>query len=342
MPFTIALNFEDWVTRFIDARDGETVADAAYRVGINIPLDCRDGACGACKVKVETGSFDGGCYIEDALSVSESEAGYALACQMKPKTDLTLSVATSAAACRTRIAECKARIESVDRLSSTALAFTLAFLGPAPPFLPGQYVNIKVPETSQSRSYSFASRPNAHQARFLMRDIPGGVMTSFITGRSAVGAEVDIAGPVGSFYLRALDRPVLMLAGGTGLAPFLSMLAYIGTDAAGTHPIHLVYGVTRDEDLVEVDKLQDFAERIPGFTFTTCVAAAESTHPKTGFVTAHITPVHLNDGNVDVYLCGPPAMVEAVRAAFAADGVKPATFRYEKFSPSGTMSEVTA
>jgi ferredoxin len=43
------LNFEDGITRFIDCRPGETVADASYRVGINIPLDCRDGACGTCK-----------------------------------------------------------------------------------------------------------------------------------------------------------------------------------------------------------------------------------------------------------------------------------------------------
>ena len=60
MAHKVALNFEDGVTRFIETRPDETVADASYRVGINIPLDCRDGACGTCKVFVEGGAYDGG------------------------------------------------------------------------------------------------------------------------------------------------------------------------------------------------------------------------------------------------------------------------------------------
>ena len=82
MAHTIALNFEDGITRFIDCRPGETVADASYRVGINIPLDCRDGACGTCKCRVESGAFDPGNFIEDALSDAEVGQGLALACQI--------------------------------------------------------------------------------------------------------------------------------------------------------------------------------------------------------------------------------------------------------------------
>ena len=68
MGYTIALNFEDGVTRFVQSRSGETVAEASYRVGINIPMDCGNGACGTCKCRVESGAFDPGNYIEDALS----------------------------------------------------------------------------------------------------------------------------------------------------------------------------------------------------------------------------------------------------------------------------------
>ncbi len=64
----VALAFEDGVTRFITCRDDQTVADASYRQRINIPLDCRDGACGTCKAFCESGSYDGGTYIDDALS----------------------------------------------------------------------------------------------------------------------------------------------------------------------------------------------------------------------------------------------------------------------------------
>ena len=83
MTHSIAFNFEDGVTRFIDANAGETVADAAYRQGINIPLDCRDGACGTCKCFAEAGRYDlGEEYIEDALSSDEAEQGFVLTCQM--------------------------------------------------------------------------------------------------------------------------------------------------------------------------------------------------------------------------------------------------------------------
>ena len=89
MPtYKIALNFEDGVTRFIDCKDSETVADAAYRQKINVPIDCRDGACGACKCFAEAGQYDlGEEYIEDALSQTEAEQGYVLTCQMRATSD---------------------------------------------------------------------------------------------------------------------------------------------------------------------------------------------------------------------------------------------------------------
>ena len=80
--------------------------------------------------------------------------------------------------------------------------------------------------------------------------------------------------------------------------------------------------------------------RIPSFTFETCVAAEGSAHPRKGYVTAHIEPGHLNGGDVDVYLCGPPPMVDAVRAWLAERDVTPANFYYEKFLPSGAVTAI--
>ena len=75
MDHSIALNFEDGVTRFIECRPGETIADASYRAGINIPLDCRDGVCGTCKCRVDSGEYDRGSYVEDALTEEEAAVG---------------------------------------------------------------------------------------------------------------------------------------------------------------------------------------------------------------------------------------------------------------------------
>ena len=79
--YSVALSFEDGVTRFITCREDQTVADASYRQRINIPLDCRDGACGTCKALCESGNYDGGTYIDDALSPDEAARGVRAAVQ---------------------------------------------------------------------------------------------------------------------------------------------------------------------------------------------------------------------------------------------------------------------
>jgi benzoate/toluate 1,2-dioxygenase reductase subunit len=124
-----------------------------------------------------------------------------------------------------------------------------------------------------------------------------------------------------------------MLAGGTGLAPFLAMLEKIQQDGS-EYPIHLIYGVTHDTDLVEVDKLEAFAAAIDNFSFSACVASEESSWPQKGYVTNHMEPGHLHDGDVDIYLCGPPPMVEAVNSYMQEKGIQPASFHYEKFAAS--------
>ncbi|MBR0662411.1 benzoate 1,2-dioxygenase electron transfer component BenC [Neoroseomonas oryzicola] len=335
MTHSIALNFEDGVTRFVEARPGETIADASYRLGINIPLDCRDGACGTCKCRVESGSFDGGSYIEDALTDEEAASGLALACQARPKTDLVVAIPAASTACKTRPQSFPTVLRGVERLSDTSLAFTLDRpVGLA--FLPGQYVNLGVPGTEQRRSYSFSSAPGADTLSFLVRDIPGGLMSGWLRAAEA-GMAMEFTGPSGSFYLRDVTRPVLFLAGGTGLAPFLSMLGRLA-EAGCAQPLRLVYGVTNDADLVGLEELEAYAARLPDFSFVTIVAAEGSAHPRKGYVTAHVEPAWLNGGDVDVYLCGPPPMVEAVRSWLGANGVTPAAFHFEKFSPSGNAN----
>jgi len=329
----IALNFEDGVTRFIDATADESVADAAYRQGINIPLDCRDGACGTCKCFAEAGRYDlGQEYIEDALSEEEAAQGYVLTCQMRAESDCVVRVPASSQLCKTEQASYQASISAVRQLSDSTIA--LSIKGEALSrlaFLPGQYVNLGVPGSEQTRAYSFSSLQKDGEVSFLIRNVPGGLMSSFLTGLAKAGDSMTLAGPLGSFYLREIRRPLLLLAGGTGLAPFTAMLEKIAEEGS-EHPLHLIYGVTNDFDLVELDRLQAFAARIPNFSFGACVANPESQHPLKGYVTQHIEPHHLNEGDVDVYLCGPPPMVEAVSQYIREQGITPANFYYEKFA----------
>jgi benzoate/toluate 1,2-dioxygenase reductase subunit len=92
--------------------------------------------------------------------------------------------------------------------------------------------------------------------------------------------------------------------------------------------------VTRDLDLVQVDAVEVYKAKLPNFSYDTVVADADSNHPRKGWVTQHVPADVLNDGDVDVYLCGPPPMVDAVRKYFDDNGMKPNSFHYEKFTPN--------
>ena len=336
MSYNIALNFEDGVTRFIDCKDMESVVDAAYRQGINIPMDCREGACATCKCRVESGEYSLGDYIEDALSHEEAGTGYALACQMRPTSDCVVLVPTGSEACGTRQESYVTRIKGVQRLSDSTFALELQGEGlKALDFLPGQYANLQVPgEAHRHRDYSFSSMTGGDSVSFLIRNVPGGLMSGFLSERATAGSEIVMNGPFGSFYLRPVARPVLMLAGGTGLAPFLAMLDKIVAAGGSAHPIHLLYGVNTDRDVVETERLEAYTRLLPNFTFAVCVVDTNSDYPKKGYVTHHIEPAHLNDGDVDIYLCGPPPMVEAVAQHLRDVEVESASFHYEKFAPS--------
>lgn len=336
MEHTIALQFEDGVTRFIGCRSGETVADAAYRQKFNIPLDCRDGACGTCRSFCESGSFDmpESGYIEDALTPEEAAEGFVLTCQMKPTSDCVLRIASSSEAAKTGVAVYEGELVELAQLSESTIAFGIKTSAPEElVFLPGQYVNVSLPGTEETRSYSFSSPPMADIARFVVRNVPGGKMSSHLSSAAKVGDKMQFAGPYGSFYLRPVIRPALFLAGGTGIAPFLSMLDSLAV--SGCHyPVNLVFGVTNDFDLVALEKLDEMQANHPWFHYTTCVVAEASAHPKKGYVTQHIEPDWLNGGDVDIYLCGPVAMVEAVRGWLEQSGIAPKSFHFEKFSAS--------
>ena len=335
--YRIALYFEDGVTRFIECGANEKVLDSAFRQRINLPMDCSDGVCGTCKCRVESGSYDmGDDYIEDALTQDEAGNGLVLTCQMVPRSDCVIAVPVPSTACKTGTAQFSATVRDVVRFDDAAYELVLDSSLDAPVFLPGQYVNIGVPGSGKHRSYSFSSPPGSDCMRFFIKQVPGGLMSTWLSAAQP-GQPLQITGPLGSFYLRTVSRPLLMLAGGTGLAPFLSMLEVLAAQEI-VQPIHLIYGVTRDQDLVMVDRLEDYAARISGFTFTTCVADPQTAHPRQGYVTQHMAPEVLHGGNVDVYLCGPPLMVDAVQKHFAAGGIQPAQFYYEKFASADTAA----
>ncbi len=334
--YEIALQFEDGVTRFITVAEGEVLSDAAYRQKINIPLDCRDGACGTCRAYCEAGSYDmdEDNYIEDALTPEEAEQGYVLACQCQPTSAGVYQIQSTSDLCKIETKTYEGTVSSLEKVSDSTFVLQLKLDGNENeiPFLSGQYVNLGIPSTEIVRSYSFSSSPGDKTLEFIIRNIPTGTMSQFLDQQAKVGDKINFTGPYGSFYLRNLDKTALFLAGGTGIAPFKSMLATLATNG-NTTPVKLIYGVTNEADLVGIDYLESIAKEHDWFEYRTVVVNSDLPDMRKGYVTDHVELSWVEQADFDLYLCGPVPMVDAVQNWLNEQKITPANFYYERFTP---------
>jgi benzoate/toluate 1,2-dioxygenase reductase component len=330
---TIALNFEDGYTRIIKGRAGDTVANAAFGAKINIPLDCNDGVCGTCKCRVRSGSFDmGDNYIEDAITDQEIAQGFALACQMVPQSDMVIDILASSAVCKVKNETFAATIQKKEFLSTEIVKLTVkAVDGRKTTYLPGQYAHIEIPHSGgKTRCFSFSGVTGTDTLEFIIRILPDGLSSNYLRTHAHEGETLSITLPFGRFYLRDITAPTLFFAGGTGIAPFLAMLERLHTTGGVKHPIHLFYGATTDENLVELARLDAFKSKLP-FQYQTCVSNEQSEKHAQGFVTQWIDKKVLGTTAYDMYICGPPPMVDAVKKSIQMAGIHSIHFYEEKF-----------
>lgn len=331
----IALNFEDGVTRFIESNSNETIAEAAYRVGVNIPLDCADGACGTCKCLSKSGSFDPGDYIEEALSDEDAAEGYGLACQMRAQSDMVVDILASSEACKVAATALETEITAVEFVSSEIVKLKAKILdGSAINFLPGQYAHIEIPGSGLTRSYSFNCLPDTNEMEFLIRLLPDGLMSNYLREGAQVGEKLSITGPIGSFYSREFTKPTLLFAGGTGIAPFISMLEKLAVEG-NNQEVKLFYGATVAENVVELDRINALGVNLQVYTCTSNEAADNHAN---GYVTQWVNKTVLTADVYDVYICGPNAMVDSVKASLEENQIKHSNFYTEKFVPTGAVS----
>ncbi|MDT8343887.1 MAG: FAD-binding oxidoreductase, partial [Thermohalobaculum sp.] len=190
--------------------DEESQRAAAFRQRINIPMDCRDGVCGTCKCFAEKGEYELEFYMDESLTEDEKAAGYVLTCQMIPESGCVIRVPASSAACKTAPETVGAELLSVERASDTTFILRTRAEKPMS-FLPGQYVNLGAPGVPEARSYSFSSAPGAAEASFLIRNLPGGLMSTYLAERAQPGDRLTMTGPMGAFYLRPVARPLVFL-----------------------------------------------------------------------------------------------------------------------------------
>jgi NAD(P)H-flavin reductase/ferredoxin len=333
----VELNFSDGERFTIDARADETVLAAARRHGLALASDCESGECQTCRGTLRSGAVSYPDGLEISLTEPDLAAGAALCCVATPRGDLVVALPYNRASLLP-VTTAYLSVTAVERLCASAVALRGKLMRNAKlAFYAGQYVNLTVPGTTHQRAYSMANPPEEPDAlEFLVRLIEGGAMSEFLRAGPAPGSVIALKGPHGVFYRRERDAPMLMIAGGTGLAPMLSMLRQLAARGASRRRIILCFGVTGADDLFGLDVLDRLAETLPGLERRVAIMRPDDAWTGTrGVVTDLLRPDDVASGP-DAYLCGPPPMIAAARGWLAAHGMPPAHVFAEEFTPTGT------
>lgn len=333
--YTVTCVFEDGASVRFSSSPLETIYQAAIRSGLKLETDCREGACGTCMARRADGEADLGDISDEALSEEQQAQGFVLSCQLRAQSDLVLEFAYPLSLLKKETVVVAATVAAVEPVADGVMRLLLKAQAGAPEFLPGQYVNIGIPGGSARRSYSFANPSVAgEEMEFFVRLLEHGAMSDYLRDRAAVGDEVRLQGPLGQFFLRSpRGGPLVMVAGGTGLAPMLSMLATLAAREGERPRVILLYGANHPGELFALERIKAYGDWIDLRTIVVRGDAGWS--GPTGFVTGL-----LGEGSVDqaaladAYLCGPPPMIDAARAALIDLGVPTARIFAEKFLPS--------
>jgi propane monooxygenase reductase subunit len=296
----------------IDCDEEESVLDAAFRHGYNLVYGCREGQCSACKAYLLEGEVVLKPYSTFALSESEEANGYTLLCRAMPEEDLVVELLhfdPDNYKLEHEIRDGRGTVTAVEALTHDIRRLELEVTEPADfSFLPGQYVDVWIPGTEDARrSFSMANVPGDGRIELIVKHYPGGRFSSLLDGAIAPGDELRFTGPYGAFHLRRSERPVLMVAGGSGMAPILSLLR---TLAAGGNErkVRFFYGARSEHDLFYAETIQALGAGLHDFEFVPVLSDTDRfVHEAAG--------EFLESGEMDdpeVYMCGPPPMIDAM------------------------------
>jgi CDP-4-dehydro-6-deoxyglucose reductase len=303
---------------------GKTVLTAGLSAGWNMPYSCRAGSCTTCRGRILEGRVEYGKVNDFHLSAEQRAQGYALLCQATPLSDLTVELAElSLHLAKPNIVPC--RVKEIRRLApDVALLHLRLPYNDNMLYAAGQYVDFLLKD-GRRRSYSIATAPDLEGGMMdidlHIRHTPGGAFTDHVFGALKVGEILRFEGPLGTFYLREdSDKPVILLAGGTGFAPIKAMIEF-ALKRQTTRPMALYWGCRRVRDLYMPDLPRRWAEAAPGFRYVPVLsepAPEDGWTGRTGFVHRAVMEDFPDLSGHQVYAAGSPAMIEAARRDFTA------------------------
>ncbi|HEX5513274.1 MAG TPA: 2Fe-2S iron-sulfur cluster-binding protein [Gammaproteobacteria bacterium] len=318
--------------RVIDVPAGTKLLDALLQHGLPISYSCMAGRCGTCRCTVISGDVSGPAAAEGRPA--QQQGTTVLACQAQVNGDCVIEVPEP-----DEVVVHPARIIQTEVTAFDALTHDVRRLRLKPrkplDYSPGQYAHLQFAPDA-IRPYSMAGLPADPELEFHIRIVPDGRVTPRLAETLKVGDKVRVSGPLGASYLRRKhDGPMLCVAGGTGLAPMLSVVR--GALAAGmSNPIDLIFGARTEADLYGVDELQALASQHPSFRYHLALSfGADGKRYHAGYVTDVLTALYPNLRDWRIYMAGPPAMVDAVELLSVRRGALPKHIYADAFYPAG-------
>ncbi len=328
---------------------GQTVLDAAMAAGIILPYSCRTGACSTCKGKVVAGEVDAGVYPAQILSPEDLAEGYTLFCQARAQSDLVIESTEVRLATDIQIRKLPSRVQTLTPLAPDVVEIKLQ-LPASEKFLyyAGQYIEV-ILKDGKRRSYSMAGAPHKGSPLELhIRHMSGGLFTDHVFGTGATQMKereiLRLEGPFGSFFLREdSDKPIVLLASGTGFAPVKAMVEHIIHQDI-RRPVSLYWGGRRPQDLYMNALAQSWAETLPTLTYIPVVSNAlpeDAWSGRSGFVHEAVMQDIPDLAGHQVYACGAPAMVDAARRDFTLQcGLPEDEFYADAFTSEADLARI--
>ncbi len=320
----------------------ETILDAALQAGHVLPYGCQNGTCGKCKGDILSGEVDYGEYTDAALSESEKADGKALFCCATPQSDLSLAIRQS----DNELAPPRilpVRVEEKNIINADVMIMTLKL--PSQErlcFKAGQYIEFLLKD-GKRRAFSIANAPHIDQSLELhLRLIPEGEFTTYAFEDMPEKTIMRIEGAMGDFYLREeTDKPVLMVATGTGFAPIKGMIEYMLQEKI-QREVSLYWGARTLQDLYQLELAQQWVEQHTHIRFIPVLSQPLETDEWDGF-TGYVQDAVLYDfesgvlsghalSQYEVYCCGVPEMVSETQSKLIKKGANADAFFADLFS----------
>jgi propane monooxygenase reductase subunit len=333
----------------IEVGEDQTILRAAAEQGIMLMHGCKEGQCSSCKSFVLDGDdIELDKYSTFALPDYEREEGFTLLCRAHPYEDVTIELLNfdeDMIRSGLPIQEAVAEVVSIDPVTHDMRHLVLQLVEPEEiKFFPGQYVDITVPGTEATRSFSMANTSSRESGRleFVIKVYPDGLFSHFLDSQLAVGDRLNITGPFGVFTLReGHDTDLIFVGGGAGMAPILSLLrsmAERGIERKAT----FYYGARGRRDLCFEEELRALEDTLPAFRYVPALsepAEGDGWVGEVGLITDVVQRHEAGLKGAHAYVCGPPPMVEAAMPLLTRLGVPDKHVYYDKFTTTGDPDE---